>query len=173
MPALVSGVLLDVVGAPWAVRSIAFAVAGWASGAILGIGRLFAGAPSAVILASSASQVALVLAFGGIVFMCLWKGRLRWLGLPLAFAVALWPRPAPPLAWIADDAGNAAVVVDGRVVALKPAKRLFATQSFAQHRGLVPAAVDAPAHDRLFDCDRSSCTPSASSNCAASANWSC
>ena len=41
--------------------------------------------------------------------LCLWKGRLRWIGAPLALAVALWPKPMPPDAWIAADGATAAV----------------------------------------------------------------
>src|SRR5258708_38982520 len=74
-------------------------------------------------------------------------------------AVALWRRPAPRVAWMSSDGGDAAVVVNGEVVALKPQTRIYATQAWAQRRGLrLPAEPDAAVR-ALFDCDRSACAP--------------
>jgi competence protein ComEC len=43
-----------------------------------------------------------------VLFVCLWQGRLRWLGLPLAAAVLVWPRAPTPDVWIGDGGTNAA-----------------------------------------------------------------
>ena len=67
-------------------------VAGWAARAVVGLARTFAHAPGSGLAFSSAPLLALAISFLGIVFACLWRGRLRWLGVPLAAAVALWPR---------------------------------------------------------------------------------
>ena len=61
--------------------------------------------PGAAMTLPIAPQVALAISYLGIVFACLWKGQLRWIGVPMAAAVAVWPRPSPPMAWIAAD-GN-------------------------------------------------------------------
>ena len=77
-------------------------------------------------------------------------------------AVALWPRGAPPLAWIAADGDEAAVVDHGREIVMKPTMRAYATQLWAQHRGFdlgaTPAALAADSA-RAFDCDRKACAP--------------
>ena len=51
----------------------------------------------------------MLIAFLGILFACLWKGHLRWIGVPLAASVLLWPRPPAPLGWIVSDADDAAI----------------------------------------------------------------
>ncbi len=85
------------------------------------------------------------------------EGRLRWIGLPFAAAVALWPRPAPPVIWVAVDGADAAIIVQGREVALRPGVRGYATDLWAQRRGLaVPADMES-ARGALFDCDYWSC----------------
>jgi competence protein ComEC len=120
---------------------------------------------------SSAPTIALAISYLGIVFACLWRGKLRWVGVPLAAAVALWPRPAPPLAWMSGDGGDAAVVVNSEVVALKPQTRIYATQAWAQRRGLRLPAEPESAVRALFDCDRSACTPHISTKPAIAAWW--
>ena len=41
--------------------------------------------------------------FLGLLWLCLWKGPLRWLGLPLALAVNLAPKPVTPDVWVSGD----------------------------------------------------------------------
>ena len=120
---------------------------------------------------TSAPDPALAISYIGILFACLWRGRLRWIGLPLAAAVALWPRPAPPAAWIASDGNDAAVAVAGQTVALNPGKRLYATQLWSQAQGLTLPADPAAAQARLFDCDRWGCAPIGNVRPALAAWW--
>ncbi|MGA2951159.1 MAG: ComEC/Rec2 family competence protein [Caulobacteraceae bacterium] len=148
-----------------------FWLAGWAARGVIAIGHVFSEAPGAGIAMSSAPTIALVISYVGIVFACLWRGRLRWVGLPMAMAVALWPRPASPVAWIAGDGGDAAIVAAGEAVALKPLTRLYATQTWAQHRGLRLPAEPAAALEALYDCDRSECKPKPFVRPAISAWW--
>jgi competence protein ComEC len=147
-------------------------VAGWAAKAIVVIAHVFANAPGASFTISSAPFPALAVSYLGIVFACLWRGRLRWIGLPLAAAVALWPRPAPPVAWIAADANDAAIVVHGQEVVLKPGMRAYATQLWAQRRGFSLPADPAAAQQASFDCDRKLCVPQAETQPALAAWWS-
>jgi competence protein ComEC len=171
MPALALCLAAQALGlGPHAVGPLLLA-AGWAARGVVAIGHLFSSAPGAAVTMSSAPPIALALSYLGIVFGCLWRGRLRWIGVPLAFAVALWPRPAPPAGWISSDGGDAAVVASGEVVALKPLTRLYATQTWAQRRNLrLPARPEA-AVNALFDCDRSACAPRPFTHPAIAAWW--
>jgi len=71
--------------------------------------------------------------------------------------VALWPRPPAPLMWISGDGGDAAVIARGQEVVVRPGVKAYATQLWAQRRGLaIPADMDR-ARGALFDCDYWSC----------------
>ncbi len=159
MPSLALAAVGEAAGADPRLLSPFLLTAGWSGKAILAVAHLFATAPGASRAFASAPWPALVLSYGGIVFACLWKGRLRWCAAPLAAAVLLWPRPPPPAAWIAADGDNAAIVADGRAVVLKPHVRRFASDAWASRRGLtLPAVPDAEA-DLAFDCNRNRCIP--------------
>ena len=171
MPALAIAGLGETLGAaPGLLQPFLF-IAGWSGRAIVAIAHLFATAPGASHSVSSAPPLALVVAFLGIVFACLWRGRLRWLAAPLAGAVLLWPRPPAPVAWIAPEGRNAAVVVDGRAVVLKPAVGGFESRAWAQRRGLVlPFAPDLEAA-LAYDCDRTRCVARSATRPAIGAWW--
>jgi competence protein ComEC len=157
MPALALGAVLQAFGAGgWLL-----AVAGWGIDRMLALAHAAATAPGAMVTVSSAPNLALALAFIGILWLCLWRGPLRLVGLPLALAVNLWPRPPAPAAWVAPGAANAAILASGRPVVLRPEASQFAAQLWMRRWGFEPPAGADPAHDRLFDCDRRSCTPSA------------
>ena len=158
----VNSTLLD--GPLWA--------AGWAARAILALAHVFAHAPGAAFTIPSAPTIALAVSYLGIVFACLWRGRLRWIGLPMAAAVALWPRPAPPIAWVASDGNDAAIVARGQEVALKPDKRAYATGLWAQRRGFTLPTDAAAAQAAAFDCDRKHCAPINRTQPALAAWWS-
>ncbi len=109
--------------------------------------------PRAVMLIASAPQIALPIAFLGILWLCLWKGRGRWLGLPAALAISLWPRPEAPVAWIDTEGAQAAVRMGREAVVMRLEDRLFGAEFWSKHRGLTVAADNAGA----FDCTGSSC----------------
>ena len=155
MPALAMALLLEIPG--HGLAGPALFVAGWSARAIIAIGHVFATAPAAGLATPAAPAAALVLSYFGILFVCLWRGHLRWLGLPLAAAVALWPRPDPPLIWVANDGADAAVISHGQEVALRPGVRAYATDLWAQRRGLTIPADMERARGALFDCDYWSC----------------
>jgi competence protein ComEC len=146
-------------------------VAGWAARAVISLGQVFGQAPGAAMTYPSAPEIALALSYLGIVFACLWRGRLRWLGVALSFSVALWPRGAAPVAWIAADGNDAAIVIDGTEVALKPQARAYATQSWAQRRALSLPADPVAAQQAVFDCNRTACAPLADTRPAIAAWW--
>jgi competence protein ComEC len=151
MPALALGALLQTVGlgAPF------LALSGWGIDVLNAVSGWFASLPLAVWTVPSAPDVALPIAFLGMLFLCLWKGPLRWLGLPFAMAVTLWPRPEPPAVWVASDASAAAVHQGYDAVLVRPRVKLFAADLWARRRGFVLAAQGQGSV--LFKCDRKQC----------------
>ena len=172
MPSLVVCAAAAAAGLPSGWMAAPQAVAVTAARAILAIAHLFATLPGAVRTLPSAPQPALVTAFLALVFACLWRGRLRWVAAPLSAAVLVWPRAAPPVAWIAADGNNAAVVEDGRAVVLKPAVRAFASNAWATRRGLLTPFDPQSEAELAFDCDRSACSPRYGVSPALGAWWS-
>ncbi len=171
MPALALSLLAQALGLGADVAGPILWVAGWAARAVISLGQVFGQAPGAAMTYPSAPEIALALSYLGIVFACLWRGRLRWLGVALSFSVALWPRGAAPVAWIAADGNDAAIVIDGTEVALKPQARAYATQSWAQRRALSLPADPVAAQQAVFDCNRTACAPLADTRPAIAAWW--
>ena len=151
MPALALGALLE----PMGLGAPFLWLAGQGIGMMLAVGEWVAGLPGAVRTVASAPDFVLPIAFLGVLLCCLWRGPLRWLGLPLAAAVMLWPRAPVPDLWIGDGGTNAAFVEAGQAVVMRPAVRQFAVDVWTRRRGLEPAerAVDG------WACTRFSCAP--------------
>jgi competence protein ComEC len=106
----------------------------------------------------------------GLLFVCLWRGPLRWAGLPLALAMLWCPRPPPPDVWVSAD-GAAVAVREGRqAVLLRPDVKLFGAELWARRRGLSPLESEA-ARDARFDCDRWSCAPGPAAPLRVAAAW--
>ncbi len=154
MPALALGAALEPLGlgAPF------LWLAGKGVDLMLVIGHWTAGLPGAVRTIASAPAAALPVAFLGILFICLWRGRLRWLGLPLAAAVLIWPRPAAPDIWIGDGGTNAAWRQDEAAIVARPGVRQFAADLWSRRRGLALT----PRPDEGWTCKRSFCAPATS-----------
>ncbi|HWF00612.1 MAG TPA: ComEC/Rec2 family competence protein [Caulobacteraceae bacterium] len=174
MPSLAICLLLQTLGIDGPIAVGALSIAGWAARTVISLGRFFSMAPGAALTVSSAPEIALAVSYLGIVFACLWRGWLRIGGIAAAFAVALWPRPPAPAAWIAADGGAAAVVREGEVVALRPGVRTYATGMWAQRRNLrLPAdlAAGEALQASLFDCDRASCAPKPGASPAIGGWW--
>ena len=151
MPALALGALLEPLGlgAPFlwlAARGIEL---------MLAIGTWTAGLPGAVRTIASAPDFVLPIAFLGVLFCCLWRGPLRWLGLPFAAAVMIWPRAPAPDLWIGDGGTQAAWVEAGDAVVARPGVRQFAVDVWSRRRGLTPA--ERP--DEGWTCTRFACAP--------------
>ncbi len=151
MPALALGALLEPLGlgAPFLI------VASWAIQLMLAIGEWTANLPGAVQTVASAPDFVLPIAFLGVLFLCLWRGHWRWLGLPFAAAVMLWPRAPVPDLWIGDGGTNAAFVQNDQAVVVRPGVRTFASDVWSRRRGLEP--VDRPTEG--WACTRFSCAP--------------
>ena len=172
MPALALSLPFEALGVGRDLLAIPLGVAGWAARGILEIGRACTLAPGASLAAPSAPEIALLVSFLGLVFAILWKGRMRWVGAVAAFAVLLWPRPALPLAWIANDGNEAAVVADGTMVTLKPGRNTYATDLWSARRGLKHADDEVGERNLRFDCDQHGCLPLAGAYPALGTWWS-
>lgn len=151
MPALALGALLEPLGLGgpflWlAARGIELMMA---------VGAWTAGLPGAVRTVASAPDFVLPVAFLGVLFCCLWRGPLRWTGLPFAAAVMLWPRAPTPDLWIGDGGTNAAWVEAGEAVVARPGVRQFAVDVWSRRRGVTP--VERPQEG--WTCTRASCAP--------------
>jgi competence protein ComEC len=146
-------------------------IAGWGIDVLIGLGAWFSARPGAVMTVASAPEIALPVAFVGLLWICLWKGWARWLGLPAALAVSLWPRPETPAVWIAADGGGAAIVQAGGAVVVRPEAKAFATELWARRRGVaLPEAAEA-LRDAQFDCNRQRCWPKPGSPASLAAWW--
>ena len=175
MPALGVSLICQGLSVDHAVAAPAYWLSGWSAQAIITVGHWFATAPWAVLAAPSAPEIALGISYCGIIFACLWRGRLRVAGLPMAAAVMMWPRPVAPVAWIAADGNDAAIVVHGLEVPLKPGARQYATQLWSQRRGFALSAnldAETAQQARAFDCDRRGCASKGLTHPSISAWWS-
>src|SRR5204862_6387977 len=124
----------------------------------------------ALIIVPSGPDWTLPTAFLGLLWLCLWKGPLRWLGLPLALAVTLAPKPPTPDVWAAAD-GSAVAVRAGRdAILMRPDVKLFGAELWARRRGLRPLETEAQ-RDRAFDCDHWSCAAGAAAPVRVAAAW--
>ena len=138
MPALAIGAALT----PLGLGEPFLKLAGWGIDAMTFIAATVAALPNASLTVASAPPAALAVSF---------LGRLRWLGLPLALAVSLWPRPAAPDVWVSSD-GGAAAVREGRAAApTRPDVRRFALDLWMRRRGLAEG-------EAAFACRRYVCT---------------
>ena len=151
MPALALGAAFE----PLGLGGPFLTVAGWGVDLMLAIGSWTAGLPGAVRTVASAPDYVLPISFLGVLFVCLWQGRLRWLGLPLAAAVLVWPRAPTPDLWIGDGGTNAAFHRERGAVVVRPGVREFAVDLWSRRRGL--SMTDRPETD--WTCDRFSCRP--------------
>lgn len=166
MPGLAIGAVL----APFGLGEWPLKVAGFAIYLLNQIAHIAANAPFAQVNIASGPAWSLPAAFLGLLWLCLWRGRLRWLGLPFALAVNLAPRPPIPDIWV-DGAGSAvAVKHGGDAVLFRPDAKLFGALSWARRRGLEPQQTEA-ARDALYDCDHWSCLPRAEAPLKVASAW--
>ncbi|MDP3856013.1 ComEC/Rec2 family competence protein [Phenylobacterium sp.] len=155
MPALAVGAVLT----PLGLGAAPLSAADLAIDAMNRIAATAAALPGAQLTIASAPDWTLAAAFLGILWLCLWKGPLRWVGLPFALAVALYPRPPAPDLWISADGSTAAVRSGGDAILFRPDAKLFAAELWARRRGLEIAEDGLAIRDRSYDCDRWSCAP--------------
>ncbi|HEY3951326.1 ComEC/Rec2 family competence protein [Phenylobacterium sp.] len=166
MPGLAIGAVLT----PFGLGEWPLKLAGFAIDLLNRIAHIAATAPYAQINVPSGPEWSLPMAFLGLLWLCLWKGRLRWLGLPFALAVNLAPKPPVPDVWV-DGAGAAVAVKSGHAAVLfRPDVKLFGAELWARRRGLEPLETEA-ARNVFYDCDHWSCTPLAAAPLKVASAW--
>lgn len=100
MPAGVIGIA----AIPFGLDALPFAAMGWGIGYVLGVARFVAGLGGAVAGVPAGPPAALVLLCLGGLFVVLWRGPGRWLGLaPMALAAVLWAGATRPGVLIAEN----------------------------------------------------------------------
>ena len=153
MPFLAVGTVT--VGTPLAW--VTLRIAGFGMWLIRLVSDTAAGLPGAVIDWSSAPNYVLALSTAGVLWVCLIRGRMRWLGLILAFSIFYWPRVVAPDVWIDPEGGNAAVRTTAGAYALRPKVRQAGFQDWANHYGV--KMLDTPARDADYECTGFACYP--------------
>jgi competence protein ComEC len=166
MPGLALGALLMPVGLDaWPLQ-----LAGAAIALMNRIASTAAAAPFAQFVVASGPAWALPAAFLGLLWVCLWRGPLRLLGLPFALAVAVIPRPAAPDAWVSADGAAVAVRAARQAILFRPDVKLFGAELWSRRRGLDPLESEG-ARDAAYECDRQSCAPGAAAPVRLAAAW--
>jgi competence protein ComEC len=166
MPGLALGAALT----PLGLGQPPLEVAGFAIDLMNRVAAMAAGAPLSQLVIASAPNWALPASFLGLLFVCLWRGPLRWVGIPVALVILWAPRPVAPDIWIAAD-GAAYAVRDGdEAILLRPDVKLFGAELWARRRGLEPLMSEA-ARDAAFSCDAWSCAPASGAPVRLAAAW--
>ncbi|MEW5687623.1 MAG: ComEC/Rec2 family competence protein [Pseudomonadota bacterium] len=166
MPGLALGAALT----PFGLGQAPLEVAGWSIDLMNRIAAWTAAAPAAQLVVPSAPDWVLPVSFVGLLFVCLWRGSLRWAGIPLATAVLWAPRPAAPDIWIAADGAAVAVRQGDEAVLMRPDVKLFGAELWSRRRGLTPL-IDEAARDARFACDAWSCLPGPEAPVRVAAAW--
>ena len=166
MPGLALGAVLS----PFGLGDWPLQVAGFAIDLLNRVAHIAANAPHAVIVVASGPAWTLPATFLGLLWLCLWKGPLRWAGLPLALAVSLAPKPAAPDAWASADGSAVAVRSAKEAVLFRPDVKRFGAELWARRRGLTPIESEAQ-RDPLYACDHWSCAPLPGAPVGLAAAW--
>ncbi len=166
MPGLAIGAVL----APFGLGQWPLQVAGFAIDLLNQVAHIAANAPFALIIVPSGPDWTLPVAFLGLLWLCLWKGALRWVGLPLAMAVSLAPKPPAPDVWASADGSAVAVRAGKDAILMRPDVKLFGAELWARRRGLTPLETEA-GRDAALACDHWSCAPGAAAPVRVAAAW--
>ncbi len=153
MPFLAIGTVC--LGTP--IAWVALRIAGLGLWLIRWVSDTAAALPGAVIDWASAPNYVLAISTAGLIWVCLIRGRLRWLGVVAALSIFYWPRVTPPDVWIDPEGGNAAVRTGPSAYVLRPKVRQYGFQQWTNHYGL--KALDTPARNVDYECTGYACYP--------------
>lgn len=154
MPALALGTVLSATPLGTAVLW----VAQQGLSVIAAIAGFVADLPGAVLTVAAPANLALVLSTTGVLWMCLIRGRARWIGLLAALAVIYWPRETAPDIWLEAEGSNAAIRVKNTAYSLRPTVRQYGYQLWLKHYALSDAPVRVP---QDYVCKSYVCLPKA------------
>lgn len=166
MPGLALGAVLT----PFGIEAWPLRLAGFAIGITNRVAEAAASAPFAQVVVASGPAWTLPVTFLGLLWLCLWRGPLRWLGLPLALAVSLVPKPPVPDAWVAADGAAVAVRSGRQAILFRPDVKLFGAELWSRRRGLEPVESE-PVRNAAYDCDNLSCLPGLTAPVRLAAAW--
>jgi competence protein ComEC len=166
MPGLAVGAVLT----PFGLEAWPLRLAGFAIALTNRVAEVAASAPFAQVVVASGPAWTLPASFIGLLWVCLWRGPLRFVGLPFALAVALVPKPVVPDAWVAPDGAAVAVRSGRQAILFRPDVKLFGAELWSRRRGLEPVETEA-GRDALYQCDRLSCAPRAAAPVRVAAAW--
>lgn len=152
MPALAIGTALSAtpLGAPFLY------VSGAGLYVVDRISTGIAGLPGAVANVASPPDIAILLSFAGIIWLCLIRGKARWVGLLAACAVLYWPRVTPPDIWLDPQGANAAIHTEAGAYALRPKVQQFGYEKWVQHYHLKNGDAQLGEH---YACKSHVCVP--------------
>ena len=156
MPCAILGFLLM----PFGLEGLGLQPMGWGIAAVIGVAENVSSWPSAVRLVPAMPVAFLALVTAGGLWLCLWRGRLRLLGLAgiAAAAIAGW-RERPPDMLAGLDPGAFAVRT-GEGLAVAPGTRRFARGYWLRHAGMAEPARwpgKGGAHSSTLACDGLGC----------------
>ena len=153
MPALALGTVFSATP----LGGVCLRIAGCGLWLIERIAALTSDLPQAVINWPSAPPYVLGISFIGLLWICLVRGKVRWIGLVAAAAILWWPRVTPPDIWVDPEGGNAAIRVGNSAYVLRSKVRQYGFQQWTQHYGL--KALDEAIRDENYTCKGYGCTP--------------
>ncbi len=145
---------------PFGLEGLALAPMGWGIAVVIAVAETVSSWPSAVRLVPAMPAAYLALTATGGLWLCLWRGRLRALGL-IGIAVALltgW-RDRPPDILAGLDPGAFAIRI-GDGLAIAPATRRFTRQYWLRNAGLAEPVLwpgGRGTGDAVLSCDGLGC----------------
>ncbi|WP_189487277.1 ComEC/Rec2 family competence protein [Asticcacaulis endophyticus] len=111
----------------------------------------------AVRIMPSAPDYVLLISFAGILWLCLIRGRVRWVGLIAAISIIVWPRTHPPDVWIDPQGANAAISDRTVAYVLRPKVKQYGYEHWLRHYGLKDDRETGLPHN--YDCKGLLCVP--------------
>ena len=153
MPSLALGTTMSATPFGW----LFLRVAGAGLWIIERIAAITADLPHAVITWPSAPAYVLPISFLGLLWVCLVRGKTRWVGLIAASTILWWPRVPPPDIWVDAEGGNAAVRTAAGAYVLRSKVRQYGFEQWTQHYGI--AVLDEGKRNENYACKGYGCVP--------------